>query len=42
MSQGPEHENYPPRTRWVGWLIAIGMIAVVCGLLSIGWRLMQA
>ena len=42
MAATDDQENYPPRPRWLGWLIIVGMAAVVYGLLFIGWRLMQA
>jgi len=38
---GEEDDAAPPRARWVGWLLALFMLAVVLGLLHIGWRIMQ-
>jgi cytochrome c len=34
-------ETHTPRPRWLAWVIVIGMILVVFGLMTIGWRLTQ-
>jgi len=41
MAQSPEEEKKPPRARWVAWLLALFVLALVLGLLNIGWRIMQ-
>jgi|GEM_PF-3476654 len=42
MVHTPEEENArAPRARWVAWLLALFVLALVLGLLHIGWRIMQ-
>ena len=36
-----DEENYPPRPRWIGWLIGLVMLASAAGVANIGWRIMR-
>jgi hypothetical protein len=36
-----DEENYPPRPRWIGWLIGLVMVASALGVANIGWRIMR-
>ena len=36
-----DEDNYPPKPRWIGWAIAIFMVAAALGVVNIGWRIMQ-
>ncbi len=36
-----DEENYPPRPRWMGWLIGLVMAASALGVANIGWRIMR-
>ena len=36
-----DEENYPPRPRWIGWLIGLVMLAAALGVANIGWRIMR-
>ena len=36
-----DEENYPPRPRWIGWLIGLVMLASALGVANIGWRIMR-
>lgn len=36
-----DEENYPPRPRWIGWLIGLVMAAAALGVANIGWRIMR-
>lgn len=36
-----DEENYPPRPRWIGWLIGLVMLAAALGVANIGWRIMM-
>lgn len=34
-----DEDNYPPKPRWIGWAIAIFMLAAALGVANIGWRI---
>ena len=36
-----DEENYPPRPRWIGWLIGLVIAASALGVANIGWRIMR-
>lgn len=36
-----DEENYPPKPRWIGWLIVLVMVAAALGVANIGWRIMR-
>ncbi|WP_027017286.1 c-type cytochrome [Comamonas composti] len=36
-----DEENYPPRPRWIAWVIAAFMAAAALGVANIGWRIMR-
>lgn len=36
-----DDDNLPPKPRWIGWAIIIGMALAALGVLNIGWRIFQ-
>ncbi|QXZ09456.1 c-type cytochrome [Comamonas sp. Y33R10-2] len=36
-----DEENYPPKPRWIAWLIGLVMLASALGVANIGWRIMR-
>lgn len=36
-----DEENYPPKPRWIAWLIGLVMVACALGVANIGWRIMR-
>ena len=36
-----DDDDLPPRPRWIGWAIVIGMALAALGVLNIGWRIWQ-
>ena len=36
-----DEDNYPPRPRWIGWLIGLVMLASALGVANIGWRIFK-
>jgi len=41
MAALPEDEKKPLRARWVACLLALFVLALVLGLIHIGWRIMR-
>ncbi|BBL23475.1 MULTISPECIES: c-type cytochrome [Comamonas] len=41
MTDHDDEDHYPPKPRWIGWAIAIFMVAAALGVANIGWRIMM-
>ncbi|MDR3005997.1 MAG: c-type cytochrome [Acidovorax sp.] len=41
MTDRDDEDNYPARPRWMGWAIAVFMLAAALGVANIGWRIMK-